>query len=105
MFDLLTVQLLAEERVKNMLCEAERARLIRQVRRHREPQRWWSAVASFLERLPILAAHPQSAFAGLLNSVHDIVPRTEPSHIQATQTYVGESLSKETVERLPVGCC
>lgn len=57
MFDLLTSQLLAEERIKDALREAEKARLIGQIRQRRKPQGWRAAAASLFKRPPILAVH------------------------------------------------
>jgi hypothetical protein len=60
MFDSLTVQSLAEERIRDALREAEKARKIQQIGQSRKPQGWWAAAASFFKRPPILAARQTS---------------------------------------------
>lgn len=60
MFSPFLTQHLAEERVKDMLREAEQARLIRQAKGPRKPRGWQLLAASLLSSLLALFMRPHS---------------------------------------------
>lgn len=60
LFEPYLVQRLAEEHVKDMLREAEQARLIRAAQGPRKTREWWSSVALILGGLAGLVVRPQS---------------------------------------------